>query len=134
LAVEHNGDVFSCDHYVYPRYKLGNLLNTTLAAMVDSETQRAFGEAKVSTLPRYCRECSVRFACHGECPKHRFLTTPDGEPGLNYLCSAYKRFFQHIDSPMRTMGVQIRLGQAPANIMQIPRSQWLPSRFGKATY
>lgn len=127
LAIEHNGDVFSCDHYVYTRYKLGNLLNDSLGAMVDSPTQRAFGEAKSRTLPRFCRECPVRFACHGECPKHRFLNTPHGEPGLNYLCAGYKKFFTHVDAPMRTMGALLGMGRAPAEIMQMPRAQWLPS-------
>lgn len=129
LAVEHNGDVYSCDHYVYPRHRLGNLLNASLASMVTSERQQAFGEAKSSTLPRYCRECEVRFACHGECPKHRFLTTPTHEPGLNYLCAGYKKFFRHIDSPMRTMAALLAARQAPASIMRIPRTQWVPSRF-----
>jgi uncharacterized protein len=128
LAVEHNGDVYSCDHYVYPRYKLGNLMNTSLAALVDSPAQTKFGQAKSATLPRYCRECPVRFACHGECPKHRFLTTPHGEPGLNYLCAGYKKFFTHIDSPMRTMAALLAAGQPPAAIMQMPRHQWLRSR------
>ncbi len=127
LAIEHNGDVYSCDHYVYPRYKLGNLLNTSLAGMVDSPQQTQFGEAKASTLPRYCRECPVRFACHGECPKHRFLRTPHGEPGLNYLCRSYRKFFAHIDSPMRTMGALLAANRAPAEIMQIPRTHWLPA-------
>lgn len=126
LAIEHNGDVFSCDHYVYPRYKLGNLLNTSLVSMVDSPQQDAFGLAKSSTLPRYCRECPVRFACHGECPKHRFLRTPHGEPGLNYLCAGYKIFFTHIDSPMRTMAALLDMGRAPADIMSIPRTHWMP--------
>ena len=125
LAVEHNGDVYSCDHYVYPRYKLGNLINTSLSTMVDSEAQQAFGEAKSAKLPRYCRECSVRFACHGECPKHRFISAPDGEPGLNYLCAGYKRFFQKIDSPMRTMAALLQMGRAPAEIMTIPRGKWM---------
>jgi uncharacterized protein len=114
LAIEHNGDVFSCDHYVYPRYKLGNLLNTSLPAMVDSPQQQAFGTAKSATLPRYCRECPVKFACHGECPKHRFLRTPQGDPGLNYLCAGYKKFFTHIDSPMRTMAALLGNGRLPA--------------------
>lgn len=129
LAVEHNGDVFSCDHYVYPRYKLGNLMNTSLASMVDSQTQEDFGNAKALALPEYCRSCEVRFACHGECPKHRFLLTPTGEPGLNYLCAGYKKFFRHIDSGMRTMGALFSSQQAPASIMQLPRSEWIPSRF-----
>jgi uncharacterized protein len=128
LAIEHNGDVYSCDHYVYPAYKLGNVRDHTLASMVDSAPQTAFGSAKSDTLPRYCRECPVRFACHGECPKHRFLKTPDGEPGLNYLCAGYKRFFNHIDGAMSTMAALLSMQQAPATIMQMPRSQWLPSR------
>jgi uncharacterized protein len=127
LAIEHNGDVFSCDHYVYPRYRLGNLLNQSLGAMVDSPQQTEFGLAKSKTLPRYCRECPVRFACHGECPKHRFLRTPHGEPGLNYLCAGYKKFFTHVDSPMRTMAALLAMGRAPAEIMGLPRSQWLPA-------
>jgi uncharacterized protein len=131
LAVEHNGDVYSCDHYVYPRYQLGNLMNTALATMVDSPQQIAFGEAKSASLPRYCRECPVRFACHGECPKHRFLKTPAGEPGLNYLCAGYKKFFTHIDSPMKTMAALLDMRQAPANIMQMPRAQWLPSKISR---
>jgi uncharacterized protein len=128
LAIEHNGDIYSCDHYVYPRYKLGNLLNTSLADMVDSAQQQAFGRAKSATLPRYCRECAVRFACHGECPKHRFLRTPQGEPGLNYLCAGYKKFFHHIDAPLRTMSALLNSGRAPAQIMQMPRAEWLPGR------
>lgn len=131
VAVEHNGDVYSCDHYVYPHYKLGNLLNTSMGAMIDSPGQQAFGDAKAGSLPRYCRECAVRFACHGECPKHRFLTTPHGEPGLNYLCSAYKKFFTHIDSAMRTMSALLSSGQAPASVMQIPRGQWLRAAKGR---
>lgn len=126
LAVEHNGDVFSCDHYVYPRYWLGNLLNTSLVSLVDSPQQDAFGKAKSATLPRYCRECPVKFACHGECPKHRFLRTPHGEPGLNYLCAGYRKFFTHIDSPMRTMGALLAVGRAPADIMTLPRGAWIP--------
>ncbi|MBA4136016.1 MAG: anaerobic sulfatase maturase [Opitutus sp.] len=127
LAVEHNGDVYSCDHYVYERYKLGNLLNSSLPDLVDSVAQQEFGKAKSATLPRYCRECSVRFACHGECPKHRFLRTPQGEDGLNYLCAGYKKFFRHIDSPMRTMGALLGMGRPPADIMAMPRAQWLPT-------
>jgi uncharacterized protein len=125
LAIEHNGDIFSCDHYVYPRYRLGNLLNASLGAMVDSPQQTEFGLAKSRLLPRYCRECPVRFACHGECPKHRFLRTPHGEPGLNYLCAGYKKFFTHIDPAMRTMAALLGNGRAPAEIMQLPREYWL---------
>lgn len=117
LAMEHNGDVYSCDHYVYPRYKLGNLLNQDLGAMAASPEQQAFGQAKSATLPAYCRSCEVRFACHGECPKHRFLRTPDGEPGLNYLCRAYKRFFTHIDPSMRKMAALLQARRPAAEIM-----------------
>lgn len=119
LAVEHNGDVYSCDHYVYPQYKLGNLMNASLAQMVASPEQRQFGLEKSTTLPKYCRECEVRFACHGECPKHRFVHTPDGEPGLNYLCAGYKAFFNHIDPYMRAMGQLLAARRAPAEIMEM---------------
>jgi uncharacterized protein len=117
LAMEHNGDVYSCDHYVYPRYKLGNLLNQDLGAMATSAQQREFGQAKSATLPKYCRSCEVRFACHGECPKHRFLRAPDGESGLNYLCRAYKSFFTHVDPAMRKMAALLRARRPAAEIM-----------------
>lgn len=119
LAMEHNGDVYSCDHYVYPQYKLGNLMNTSIGEMVASPEQTKFGNDKLDALPQYCRKCEVRFACNGECPKHRFIRTPDGEAGLNYLCPAYKRFFNHIDPHMKTMGNLLAARQAPALIMQM---------------
>jgi uncharacterized protein len=119
LALEHNGDLYSCDHFVYPEHKLGNLADSGLRQMVSSPQQKAFGLAKRDTLPRMCRQCDVRFACNGECPKHRFLTTPDGDPGLNYLCAGYKHFFHHIDPFMQFMATELRAGRAPANIMQI---------------
>ncbi len=117
LAMEHNGDVYSCDHYVYPHYKLGNVLNESPGALASSEFQRQFGQAKAATLPRYCRECEVRHLCHGECPKHRFIRTPDGEAGLNYLCRAYKKFFNHSAPAMWRMVELLRSGRAPAEIM-----------------
>jgi uncharacterized protein len=117
VAMEHNGDIYSCDHYVYPHYKLGNVLNQTLGEMVGSEFQRTFGQNKSDSLPKYCRECEVRFACHGECPKHRFLRTPDGEAGLNYLCAAYKRFFTHSVPAMQRMASLLRAGRPAADIM-----------------
>jgi uncharacterized protein len=123
LAIEHNGDLYSCDHYVYPRYKLGNLMNTNLGEMARSDAQLKFGNDKLGTLPEYCRKCEVRFACNGECPKHRFIQTPTGEDGLNYLCAAYKQFFRHIDPYMRTMGELLRDGRAAAEIMEILRSE-----------
>jgi uncharacterized protein len=123
LAMEHNGDVYSCDHYVYPRYKLGNLLNTSLGQLVNSPEQMKFGNDKLDSLPQYCRKCEVKFACNGECPKHRFIKTPDGEEGLNYLCPAYKRFFNHIDPYMRTMADLLRARQPAALIMQTFQSE-----------
>lgn len=119
MALEHNGDLYSCDHYVYPEHKLGNLMENPLGDMVASAKQRQFGTDKRDTLPRYCRECEVRFACHGECPKHRFIETPDGEPGLNYLCAAYKRFFTHVIPAMQTMTTLLRQRRPPAEIMRI---------------
>jgi uncharacterized protein len=119
VALEHNGDVFSCDHFVYPRHKIGNLLNTSLGDLVRSPQQRGFGQAKADTLPRFCRECDVRFACHGECPKNRFRQTPDGEAGLNYLCAAYKRFFHHANPAMRGMAYLALNRRPPAEIMQL---------------
>ena len=117
VALEHNGDLYSCDHFVYPQYRLGNVREQSLQEMIFSEAQTKFGRDKVDTLPRYCRECEVRFACHGECPKHRFLRTPDGEWGLNYLCAGYYHFFNHIDPYMRAMVGLLQSGRAPAEIM-----------------
>ena len=119
VALEHNGDVFSCDHFVYPGYQLGNLLNRNLGELVRGPQQRAFGAAKAGTLPAFCRNCDVRFACNGECPKNRFLRTPEGEPGLNYLCAAYQRFFRHVDPAMRGMAWLAKNRRAPAEIMTL---------------
>ncbi len=117
MALEHNGDLFSCDHFVYPKYKLGNLLNQSLREMTESAGQRKFGRDKLDTLPKYCRDCDVRFACHGECPKHRFMKTPGGDPGLNYLCPGYQRIFRHMKPTMDMMAGLLRAGRAPAEIM-----------------
>jgi uncharacterized protein len=119
LALEHTGDLYSCDHYVEPGYLLGNIAETHMAELVGSERQRAFGLAKRDTLPRFCRECDVRFACHGGCPKDRFTSDPYGEPGLNYLCPSYKRFFHHVAHPMELMAEQLRRGGAPADLMAL---------------
>ena len=118
LAIEHNGDLYSCDHFVTPQYKLGNIKEKHMLELVGSEPQVKFGNDKFDTLPKYCRECEVRFACHGGCPKDRFITTPDGESGLNYLCAGYKIFFNHINKPMRTMSQLLRRNRAPAEVMQ----------------
>lgn len=111
LALEHNGDVYSCDHYVEPGHKLGNIREQHIATLVASEQQRRFGTAKSATLPAYCRNCPVLFACYGECPRNRFLDTPDGEAGLNYLCAGYKAFFSHIKEPMAVMARLLQLGR-----------------------
>jgi uncharacterized protein len=129
LAIEHCGDLYSCDHFVYPENRLGNIMESPLEALVNSDQQRSFGEAKETTLPKYCRECDVRFACNGECPKHRFLTTPDGEPGLNYLCAGYKMFFHHIDPYMRFMVGELMAHRAPANVMR-----WIAAREAQAAF
>ncbi|MCE7989523.1 MAG: anaerobic sulfatase maturase [Caldilinea sp. CFX5] len=119
LAMEHNGDLFACDHFVEPNYRLGNIQAIPLIDLVASAEQRQFGLDKRDKLPRYCRECEVRFVCNGGCPKDRFIQTPDGEAGLNYLCTGYRAFFNHIDRPMRIMANELRAGRAPANIVQI---------------
>ena len=117
LAMEHNGDVYSCDHFVEPDHRLGNVKDSTLEALVSSEKQRRFGQAKSDTLPKYCKECPVQFACYGECPRNRFIDTPDGEPGLNYLCAGYRSFFMHVDKPMRAMAGLLRQGRFADEIM-----------------
>jgi uncharacterized protein len=117
-ALEHNGDLYACDHYVEPDYLLGNILETPMIDLVASERQRSFGQAKRDTLPQYCRDCDVRFACYGECPRNRFIKTPHGEPGLNYLCAGLKLFFHHVDRPMRIMAALLRQNRAPAEIMR----------------
>jgi uncharacterized protein len=119
IALEHTGDLYSCDHFVEPRFKLGNIRETSMEEMVASAPQRKFGADKRDTLPRYCRECDVRFACNGGCPKDRFAVTPDGEPGLNYLCAGYKAFFEHVDEAMRAMAALLKEKRPPAEIMRL---------------
>jgi uncharacterized protein len=123
MILEHTGDVYSCDHYMYPEYNIGNLMERPLEEIANDPRQSKFGADKAATLPRYCRECPVRFACNGECPKHRFVTTPDGEPGLNYLCPAYRMFFAHVDGPMRAMADLLARNESPMLIMQLMRQE-----------
>jgi uncharacterized protein len=118
LAMEHNGDLYACDHYVEPNYLLGNIMETPMLDLVASEQQHAFGRAKLETLPQQCIDCEVRFICNGGCPKNRILVTGEGDPNLNYLCNGYKSFFGHIDRPMRMMVDELRRRQAPANVMR----------------
>jgi len=121
LALEHNGDVYSCDHFVEPDHLLGNIKETPLATLVASEKQRVFGQAKYDTLPRYCKDCPVLFACYGECPRNRFIRTPDGQEGLNYLCAGYKSFYTHIGPAMKTMAELVCQGRYADEIMEAPR-------------
>lgn len=111
LAMEHNGDLFSCDHFVDPDHYLGNIMEIPLERLVSSPFQRDFGKGKREKLPSYCFRCPFLFACNGGCPKDRFLETPDGEPGLNYLCKGYKAFFGHISPYMRAMTDLLRGGR-----------------------
>src|SRR5205085_11265646 len=117
-ALEHNGDLYSCDRFGDPGYLLGNILKNPLRDMDDSPQQRAFGQYKFDSLPRYCRSCEVLFACYGECPRNRFAETPDGEPGLNYLCEGYKQFFTHIKEPMGVMADLLREGRCADEAME----------------
>ena len=117
VVIEHNGDLYSCDHYVYPENKLGNIFAKDLISLVGSNKQRKFGQDKLDLLPEYCLNCDVLFACNGECPKHRFVKTRDGQDGLNYLCEGYKYFFKHIDPYMKFMANEFRYQRPPANVM-----------------
>lgn len=119
LALEHNGDLYSCDHFVEPRHLLGNITKTPLPELATGEKQRAFGQAKTATLPGQCRACKWLFTCHGECPKNRVLTTPDGEPGLNWLCAGLKMFFEHTGQPMKEMAGLLKQGHYADEIMPV---------------
>jgi len=123
LVMEHNGDLFSCDHFVYPEYYIGNILETPLIDMVKTQRQFDFGIDKRNKLPVYCLQCDVRYACHGECPKHRFIVTPDGRPGLNYLCEGYKMFFKHVEPYMDYMAKELKNKRPPANVMNWIRNK-----------
>jgi serine-type anaerobic sulfatase-maturating enzyme len=123
LVMEHNGDLYSCDHFVYPEYLLGNIAEKPLAELATSQSQFDFGIAKRNSLPRYCINCEVLYACHGECPKHRFSKTPDGRPGLNYLCEGYKMFFKHVEPYMEYMAREFRNKRPPANVMSWIRNK-----------
>ena len=123
LALEHNGDLYSCDHFVEPDYLLGNIIEEHMLEMVGSDEQTKFGQDKYDSLPKYCLECPVLFACHGECPKNRFIETPEGEEGLNYLCAGYKAFFKRVDEPMKIMAALLRSNRPAADVMGILKEQ-----------
>ena len=118
-ALEHNGDLYSCDHFVEPGYVLGNIQQDHMIELMGTDQQWEFGLDKRESLPKMCRDCDVRFACHGECPKNRFTLTPDGEPGLNYLCAGYMSFFHRIDEPNKIMVSLLRRGRAASDVMTI---------------
>ena len=119
VALEHNGDLYSCDHYVEPQYFLGNITQTPLVELVLGEKQRSFGKTKSDSLPNYCRKCEFLFTCYGECPKNRVLTTPEGEEGLNWLCSGLKAFFSHSKLYMQLMATLLQQGYSACEIMKI---------------
>ncbi len=125
-VMEHNGDLYSCDHFVYHDYYLGNIKEKPLLDMMQQERQARFGLEKRTTLPRKCLDCEFLFACHGECPKHRFCTTEDGESGLNYLCESYEMFFNHVKPYMDYMTKQLQAKKPPANVMQWIRQKEQP--------
>ena len=120
-VMEFNGDVYSCDHFVFPEYKLGNIRTQTLTQMLYSPRQDEFGAMKINSLPRQCKECTYLFACNGECPKNRFAKTKDGEDGLNYLCAGYRKYFEHVAPYMDFMKEELRNERPPANVMEFAR-------------
>jgi uncharacterized protein len=134
LALEHNGDLYSCDHFVEPNYLLGNIQEEHMLELVASDQQVQFGLDKRDSLPQYCLDCDVRFACHGECPKNRFIKTPSGEPGLNYLCAGYKGFFHRIDEPYKVLTMLMRSGRPASDVMAIvnEREAHFPEAFARA--
>ena len=123
LALEHNGDLFSCDHFVESKHRLGNITETDMIQLVDSHKQRKFGRDKLETLPKYCLDCEVRFFCNGGCPKNRIKHSPGGEYGLNYLCEGYRTFLNHITRPMDMMVGLINARRQPATIMDLLNSE-----------
>lgn len=122
-VVEYNGDVYSCDHFVYPEYRLGNILSSTLVEMYTSQEQQAFGRDKREALPMECKRCTYNFLCRGECPKHRFATSKNGDPYMNTLCEGYKRFFRHSDPYMRHMKMLLQKERSPMEVMHWARER-----------
>ena len=118
-VMEHNGDIYSCDHFVFPEYKLGNIREQSLIDMLYGEKQQAFSRLKHTSLPRQCKECDMEFACHGECPKNRFEKDKYGEPGLNYLCQGYYQYYSHVAPYMDFMKRELLAQRPPANIMNV---------------
>lgn len=125
-VMEFNGDIYSCDHFVFPEYKLGNIHDHTLVEMLYGKEQQAFGRMKQNALPRQCKQCPYLFACNGECPKNRFAKTADGEPGLNYLCKGFRQFFHHVSPYMDFMKQELNNQRPPSNVMQAIKDGRLP--------
>ncbi|WP_263079696.1 anaerobic sulfatase maturase [Endozoicomonas sp. Mp262] len=122
-ALEHNGDLYSCDHYVYPEHKLGNIMQTPLRQLIQSEAQQQFGNAKLTTLPPSCLSCEVRPACHGDCPKHRFVKSAHSQWGISYLCPAYRKIFSHMAPYLDGLGRLIQSGRVPGEMMTFLRQR-----------
>jgi uncharacterized protein len=129
LALEHNGDLYSCDHYVEPDYYLGNITETPLSTLVFGERQRCFGNAKYNQLPSYCKTCEFLFTCYGECPKNRVLKTPTGEEGLNWLCEGLKLFFSHTKPAMQEMTFLLLNGKPASDVMKKPLNRLVDALF-----
>jgi len=119
VAIEHNGDVYACDHFVYEPYRLGNVTHDTLEHMVEKSREKGFGIVKEAALPSWCRECPVLKACQGGCPKHRFKKSPSGEPGLHYLCEGYRKFFLHIRKYLKTITTLLENGLPASRVMDV---------------
>ncbi|MCX6346246.1 MAG: anaerobic sulfatase maturase [Armatimonadetes bacterium] len=119
LAMEHNGDIYACDHYVYPEYKLGNILTHSPHELLGSNQQMEFGSLKETALPKQCLDCPALRLCRGECPKHRFMKAEDGEPALNYLCAGYRKYFEHVDPYMKIMAQRLERGLPVENISSL---------------
>ena len=119
VALEHNGDLYSCDHFVEPDYRLGNIHQSSISQMVARSQQQKFGNDKTDKLPAQCRSCEVLFTCRGECPKNRFMNTVDGEYGLNYLCAGWHSFFSHIRKSMEMITGLLRAGRPAAEVMHL---------------
>ncbi|MCE1246251.1 MAG: anaerobic sulfatase maturase [Firmicutes bacterium] len=119
MVMEHNGDVYSCDHFVEPDYCLGNILQTSMTELIITQKQKKFRKDKWDTLPGFCRKCDYLFVCNGECPKNRFVDSPDGEPGMNWLCGGYKAFYEHAEPEMKIMAGLLRQGRPADEIMKL---------------
>jgi uncharacterized protein len=127
MALEHDGTIYACDHFVYPEYARGNIMKDDMAKIMCSTTQQAFGMSKAVNLTSYCKNCEFLHACNGGCLKHRFATSPSGEPGLNYLCPGFKRFFGYVAPYMQQMAELVKMGRPAADLMKTIPKKPLPT-------